>query len=124
MVRAAVSGAIDYSRADPTDINWRLKQKLVLQEMQRQETARLLDSTHRHWLAYVAHGNLTKESFSDVKIYANKLLDSLHETIFPWAEKQETEVKNDTITDGPVLDAETQKLVDNYKKMVAASGQK
>jgi hypothetical protein len=118
MVRAAVSGAIDYSRADPTNINWRLKQKLVLYEVQRQENAKLLECIHQHWLAYISHGNLTADSFSDVKNHANKVLDSLQAAILPWSVKQETEVKNDTINGGPVLDAETQKLVDNYKKMV------
>jgi len=116
MVRAAVSGAIDYSRADPTDINWRLKQKLVLQEMQRRETLVVLDADHRQWLAYVAHGSLTENSFSDVKRSATEAFKNLKNAIFPWYEKPKQELKNDTILkDEPQLDADTQKLVDQYK---------
>lgn len=110
MVRAAVSGAIDYSRADPTDINWRLKQKLVLQEVQRREEVVLLSAVHQQWLAYVAHGSLTEKSFGDVKTAANAALDRLQEAIFPWLETPKPADKNDTI-----LDAETQSLVDKYK---------
>lgn len=111
MVRAAVSGALDYARSDPTDINWRLKQKLVLQEIRRREELLFLTSAHQHWLAYLSHGNLTEESFKDVKNSTNSALDTLHETIFPWREKTKTDPENDTI-----LDSETQKLVDQYKE--------
>ncbi|NDD52310.1 hypothetical protein EBZ39_00260 [bacterium] len=114
MVRAAVSGAIDYSRADPTDINWRLRQKLVLQEVQRREEVIFLDAVHRQWLAYVSHGSLTDKSFGDVKASANDALDRLQNAIFPWIETPKPGPQNDTI-----LDEETQKLVDQYKNLQA-----
>lgn len=110
MVRAAVSGALDYSRADPTDINWRLKQKLVLQEMMRREDVVFLSAVHNQWLAYLAHGSLTEESFKDVKKATNNALDDLHEAIFPWSERKKIEPENDTI-----INSETQQLVEQYK---------
>lgn len=110
MVRAAVSGAIDYSRADPTDINWRLKQRLVLQEMRRREDVTLLEAEHREWLAYVAHGGLTDESFAAVKKEASEALARLQRAVFPWIKAPEPPPEDDTI-----LDEETQKLVDAYK---------
>jgi hypothetical protein len=110
MVRAAVSGALDYSRSDPTDINWRLKQKLVLQEIQRREEVLFLTSVHQQWLAYLSHGGLTEESFKDVKTSTNSALDELHGAIFPWREKKKIDPENDTI-----IDTETQRLVDQYK---------
>jgi hypothetical protein len=113
MVRAAVSGAIDYSRADPTDRNWRLKQNLVLREIQRQEDLQIHTAIHQQWLAYISHGRLTPESFDSVKSQANEALDRLQELILPWVEKTEPKqlLQNDTM-----LDAETQKLVEQYKR--------
>jgi hypothetical protein len=113
MVRAAVSGAIDYSRADPTDRNWRLKQNLVLREIQRQEDLHIHTAIHQQWLAYISHGRLTTESFDSVKSQANDALDRLQELILPWVEKTRPKQlsQNDTM-----LDAETQKLVEQYKR--------
>ena len=113
MVRAAVSGAIDYSRADPTDRNWRLKQNLVLREIQRQEDLQIHTAIHQQWLAYISHGRLTPDSFDSVKSQANAALDRLQELILPWVEKAEPKQlqQNDTM-----LDAETQKLVEQYKR--------
>lgn len=124
MVRAAVSGAIDYSRSDPTNINWRLKQKLVLQEIQRREEVLFLSAVHQQWLAYVSHGGLTEDSFKDVKQAATRALDRLRDVVFPWTKETETEDENDTIVKengapgapkNPQLNPETQKLVDQYK---------
>lgn len=122
MVRAAVSGAIDYSRSDPTDINWRLKQKLVLHEIQRREEVSFLAAVHQQWLAYVSHGGLTPESFKDVKKSASAALDNLQEAIFPWIEfakpTPESDSEDDTIVvnkEEQQLDPETQKLVEQYK---------
>jgi len=117
MVRAAVSGAIDYARYDPTDFNSRLRNKLVLYEIQRREEVLFLSSVHQQWLAYVAHGQLTEDSFANVKTSANSSLDELKWSIFPWRAPDESELKNDTIVDAgtPKLDNDTQKLVQQYK---------
>lgn len=111
MVRAAVSGAIDYSQADPTNLHWRLRQKFVLEEIQRREDVRLLEAVQRQWLAYIAHGSLTEESFTNVKRSANNVLDDLKSAIFPWIERPKPEDQKATIDDG------TQKLIDQYKEM-------
>ncbi len=110
MVRAAVSGAIDYSRADPTNINWRLRQKLVLFEIQRQEDLRLHEAIHRQWLAYISHGGLTEESFTAVKKRANAALDILQRAVFPWIKQTDSDPENDTIT-------ENEKLIAKYKEV-------
>lgn len=122
MVRAAVSGAMDYARYDPANFNCRLKHRLVLQEIQRREEVLFLSATHQQWLAYVAHGQLTEESFHDVKKSTNAALDDLQSAIFPWRELRQPDLKNDTISgsqndaDGPQLDDETQKMIAQYKE--------
>jgi hypothetical protein len=116
MVRAAVSGAIDYSRADPTDKNWRMRQRLILSEIQRQEEVELLHGVHRQWLAYISHGGLTPESFADTKTAANDTLRALKASIFPWEASLNAEPKRENDT---IIDAETQRLIDSYKAFEA-----
>jgi hypothetical protein len=113
MVRAAVSGAVDYSRADPLDNRWRLKHRLLISELQRREAQHMLEYQHQHWCAYVAHGGLQEDSFANVKKSAAEILTDLQTSIFPWLEavkkEAETEVKDSKI------DSETQKLINKYK---------
>lgn len=113
MVRAAVSGAVDYSRADPTDSRWALKHRLLLSEIQRQEVQRMLEYRHQHLCAYLGHGNLTEESFKDMKKAAGETLDNLENTVFPWREKKAAESK----PENSKIDAETQRLIEKYKTM-------
>lgn len=113
MVRAAVSGAVDYSRADPLNNQWRIKHRLVIAEMQRRENQHMLEYLHQHWCAYVAHGGLEEGSFNKVKKSASDLLMDLQKAVFPWSaeekKEEETEVKNSKI------DPESQKLIERYK---------
>ena len=109
MVRAAASGAVDYSRADPTDINWRIKHRLLLTELQRREEQSLTEHLHRHWCAYVAHGSLTEDSFKNIKTSATDTLTELQALVFPWAVKTENKDEKGT------MDDETQRLVNRYK---------
>jgi hypothetical protein len=113
MVRAAVSGALDYSRADPLDNRWRIKHRLVIAEMQRRENQHMLEYLHRHWCAYVSHGGLEENSFKNVKQSAADILNDLQKTVFPWnaevKNEEETEAKNSKI------DSETENLISRYR---------
>lgn len=128
MVRAAVSGAMDYSAADPDDKFWRLKHRLILTEIQRRETQRTIELRHQHLCAYVGHGNLTPESFKNMKDAANKTLDQLENVIFPWRDgnTQQNSAENntgDTTAENQPknskIDAETQNLIERYKRVMA-----
>lgn len=118
MVRAAASGVISYAGADPTERNWRIKHRLLLREVHRQEEQKLLESVHRHWCAYTSHGSLNEESFTNVKTEIANSLISLQNVIFPWDKQVKKEVKNSTI------DPETQRLIDAYRAMVAENGRR
>jgi hypothetical protein len=120
MVRAAVSGAVDYSRADPTDTRWRIKHRLVLLEMQRRENQHVLEYTHRHWCAYLAHGGLTEDSFGNVKKNAGETLTDLQNNVFPWnAESKDEETSdgesNETEAQNSKIDPETKKMIEKFK---------
>lgn len=117
MVRAAVSGAIDYSRADPTDNRWRIKHRLSLLEMRRQEDQHMLEHLHRHWCAYLAHGALTEESFADVKEKAGEALIDLQDVIFPWNAKSKDEKlkEREKEDENSKIDAESRKMIEKFK---------
>ena len=117
MVRAAVSGAVDYSRADPTDNKWRIKHRLLLTEIQRREDQHMLEHMHRHWCAYLSHGALTEESFLNVKKEAGDTLKELQGLIFPWnvKEKSEEEKKIEKQDENSKIDAESRKMIEKFK---------
>lgn len=115
MVRAAAAGIFNYANADPTEKNWRIRHRLLLNEIYRREEQQLLLAAHQHWCAYVAHGNLTEDSFSNIKQELTKTFTALHSITFPWQAATEPQVENSTI------DAETQKLIDVYRQMVASN---
>jgi|GEM_PF-4032532 len=120
MVRAAVSGAIDYAGADPRNRQWRIKHRLLIAEVARREDYELLATSHRHWLALLSHGNLTDDSFADIKKRSNELLGDIQKTVFPWivvdgpkpAEKSGNEPKKDTMLSKDLSD-----MLERYKAL-------
>jgi hypothetical protein len=117
MVRAAVSGAVDYSRADPLDNHWRIKHRLLITETQRREEQRALEYAHQHWCAYVAHGRLEENSFKTAKDTAADILHELQNLIFPWERDKAPKAEN--APQNSKMDPATQKLIDQYRAMVA-----
>lgn len=120
MVRAAVSGAIDYAGADPRNRQWRIKHRLLIAEVARREDYELLATSHRHWLALLSHGNLTDDSFADIKKRSNELLGDIQKTVFPWivadaaktSEKSGDEPKKDTMLSKDLSD-----MLERYKAL-------
>lgn len=113
MVRASVSGAIDYAKADPYNKAWQIKQRLVLNEIARREDEKIIAAVQQHWLAYVSHSSLESDSWKKVKDNATDTLKSLQNIIFPWLEGAEPEEKKDTI------ESKYGSLIKQYREMVA-----
>lgn len=119
MVRAAVSGVIDYTGADPKNRQWRIKHLLTLTEMARREDYELTNAAHRHWLALVAHGNLAEESFSNAKTRATELLGNIHTALFPWDRPKDTtkQPAKSEPQKAIIADTAAQELIARYKKL-------
>lgn len=119
MVRAAVSGVIDYTGADPKNRQWRIKHLLTITEMARREDYELLTAAHRHWLALVAHGSLTEDSFGNAKTRSIELLNGIQTAIFPW--DYPADAPKDTPKSGPkkaiMADKSAQELIARYKEL-------
>lgn len=75
MLRAAVDGVIDYSKASLLDPRWHLRLNLILGEMLDRETLSYLRTSHARHLGYLAaaidpeswkkHRDAEKETYSD-----------------------------------------------------------
>lgn len=113
MVRAAVSGAIDYSTADPGNKAWHIKHQLVLKEIARRADEKLIIAVQQHWLSYVSHSSLEADSWQKVKTEATDTLKNLQNIILPWLEGAESAVKNDTI------EGKYGGLIKQYREMMA-----
>jgi len=113
MVRAAVSGAINYAVADPYNKMWQIKHNLILQEVARQEDEKLILALQRHWLSYVANSALERDSWTRVKNSAAEALKNLLNTTFPWREIDETAGEKDTI------ESKYGDLIKQYREMVS-----
>jgi hypothetical protein len=117
MVRAAASGVIDYAGADPTNRQWRLKHRLLLGEFSRRQDQQFIEVAHRHWLALLAHGSLTEESFSKVKETANETLADIQKIVFPWVQPAADENGAKPAT---ILKSDTAELIARYKEITGA----
>jgi len=131
MVRAAAAGALDYSRADPRDRSWLLRQRFILLELARKESHDFLTLVHAHWCAYASKDNLTEEGRKTVKTNLDKTLKTIEDITFPRdaeitptqpaavktqqkqvPDKIQREPKKDTI-----LDKDTADLIKKYREM-------
>ena len=97
MVRAAVTGAFDYAGSDPTNKQWKIRHRLIIAGMMDNDDKELLHTVHQHWIGYLAHGNLTPESFERVKGFATDALQDIRKAIYPWRAAEEPQQKNDII---------------------------
>lgn len=109
MVRAAITGAFNYAGSDPTDKKWKIRHRLIIAGMMDNDDKELLQTLHRHWLGYLAHGNLTPESFERVKTFATEVLQDIKKAIYPWRAAEEPQQKN------AIISAEDNDLIARYK---------
>jgi len=120
MVRAAVTGAIDYSRADPKSRQWRIRHRLILNELERTDDQKLLEYMHQQWCSYLGHGSLKEESFNAAKKAALKAFRALEQVVLPWAVKPETPEEG---AENSTIDKETEDLIKMYKRRMAGREQ-
>lgn len=80
----------------------------------------MLHTLHAHWLGYVAHGNLTSESFDKVKSFANESLQDIKNATYPWAAAEEKKkAPEESKPQNATMSAEDAGLIARYKAMQA-----
>lgn len=96
MVRAAVTGAIDFSKSDPYDRRWTLRLRLVIDEMIRQSSLQFVGILHQHYMACMAIPNLQPDSFKQMRNSENELLEVIISRLEPWNKDQVSKTQRDT----------------------------
>jgi hypothetical protein len=114
MVRAAVTGAFDYTGSDPTNKQWRLRHRLMIAEFENQQVLTVLAAVHNHWCSFIARTTLSQEGIDNVKRFANEALQDIKQVTFPWIETAIT-----TAAQRGTISEEDQRLVDRYKELKA-----
>lgn len=97
MVRASVTGRIDFTKFDPWDIWWWKRLKWVISDLERENTREVMQLQHRHWVTIATRATLTPESFDAAKTNAAASLNRFIKAVYPWL--SETLDANNTETD-------------------------
>jgi len=84
IVDAAVGGLIDFSKARLLDGNWWKRLTILLDGLERKKTAETVDAAYRFYLAQLANGSLTSDSFKQSQDSAQDTFESYLQRIKPW----------------------------------------
>jgi len=84
-IRAALSGALDYSEVDLFSHRWWQKWKWVVTALQRQEDIYLFQAHLQYHLAVVSNAGVNQESLSKAQQAARESFYDLQGTLRPWA---------------------------------------
>lgn len=88
MVRAATTGAIDFTQADPFDAWWWRRLHWTLEEIEQQHRRHILGAQHMHWVTLLSSGNLKQEGMETAWKNALSMLNRLTGSHFPWFQDQ------------------------------------
>lgn len=84
MVRAATTGAIDFTQFDPWDLWWWKRTRWALDELETQLQAEVSKVQHTHWVTLASHGRLESTSFDTVVTNAQRAMDQYMKAMYPW----------------------------------------
>ncbi len=84
IVRAALTGAVDFSKADPRDRWWWKRLNWILGELENRETRELRQLEHQHWMGLCSVARITEESFKSAHANAIKSLEAIQQLYRPW----------------------------------------
>lgn len=111
MVRAAATGALDFSEADPYDPRWMIKLRLVLAELLRQSSLNFATVLHSHYVNFTTIPRLEEASFTKLRNGANDSLDIVIQQSEPWNKEQAEKATKDKVH------AAVQEWEDHYGKL-------
>ena len=82
MIRAAVDGVVDYSKADVTSPVWHRRLNILLRELVEKDKRELLKLSMSHSLSYLAVGNLTEDSWKYHSERAFEAFDDYYRSVY------------------------------------------
>jgi hypothetical protein len=83
MVRASVTGAIDFARSDLRAKGWWRKLRWTVDALQKEDDYKLLEAQHRHWVTIFANSSLDDEGFETAKAHSQDHLNKLIVARYP-----------------------------------------
>lgn len=100
MVRASVTGAINFAAADLNDRYWWRKLRWTLDSLQKEEDFELDACQHRHWVTIFANSSLDDESFATAKANAQHYLTKLLSARYPEYAERLRQAAHESTRDG------------------------
>jgi hypothetical protein len=97
MVRAAATGAVDFSKAELTNPRWTDRLRLILDELTRNNRIEFLRALHQHYTSFMLVPRLTDESYGKIKEGANSTMDLLVEMTYPWDKERAAKTRRDDV---------------------------
>ena len=88
MVRAAVSGAVDFTRCDPRDSQWWRKLYWIVDELGKSERREIARVRSSHWATLFTNAKLGKEGFETTLTAATDSLEEYVRLALPWASEK------------------------------------
>lgn len=96
MVRAAVTGAIDFSKAEPYNPQWMAYLRLVVMELIRESSIDIAKTLHQHYLALCTVTRIDDSGYKQLRDGANNLLDLIDAESYPWEKDKASQAQRDT----------------------------
>lgn len=84
MVRAAVRGVVDFSKAEVDDPRWVRRTHVLLTEMSKEDDRNAGEVRLRLWCSYLANGWLEESDFKKFQGMAREECQHLLDDIYPW----------------------------------------
>ena len=84
MIKAASSGLIDFATFNPHSVASWTRLKLLLEELDKQNTVRLWEMQHHQQLSMMSHTDMTTESLDKSWESATGIVNDVADILFPW----------------------------------------
>lgn len=83
-MRAVTTGKLDLTDYDPLNVQHKCRVLWVLQDLENEISAKIVDYRHRHQCAFISSAKISGESWESLQKQAIKSFDELRYFICPW----------------------------------------
>lgn len=95
MLQAAASGVIDFSHVDFDSSYDKIKVRLLLREVQKQNEVQLYNILHAQLAAQLSNSGLTQDSLEKVWKSTGSIYDHVKQLKFPWLKDEKETTKEE-----------------------------
>lgn len=95
MVKAHLSGAVDFREMRPRDPGWWRRLNLIIKGLEMEDESRVVEALRSHHLAMISSGALTEEDFSKYQKLAIEGFYRFLGTVRPWESVDPEQLRRD-----------------------------